>query len=131
MRRFTRLTNTFSTKAENLAHAVSLHYMHYNFACVHQSLTIKNDDGTRTKRTPAIAAGVADQVWTASGDRGATRFKPNRYRNPAPGDRPDRAAAGARRGAHAGRRQSGVAPRPPRGGSGLTAERSSRQHPDA
>jgi hypothetical protein len=75
MRRFTRLTNTFSTKAENLAHAVSLHYMHYNFACVHQSLTIKNDDGTRTKRTPAIAAGVEDHVWTASGDRGATRFK--------------------------------------------------------
>ena len=32
MRRFTRLTNGFSKKVENLAHAVSLHYMHYNFA---------------------------------------------------------------------------------------------------
>lgn len=49
---------------ENLAHAVSLHYMHYNFARLHQSLTITNDDGTRTKRTPAMAAGVADHAWT-------------------------------------------------------------------
>jgi hypothetical protein len=32
MRRFTRLINGFSKKVENLAHAVSLHYMHYNFA---------------------------------------------------------------------------------------------------
>jgi IS1 family transposase len=64
MRRFTRLTNAFSKKVENLAHAVSLHYMHYNFARVHQSLTITNDDGTRTKRTPAMAAGVTDHVWT-------------------------------------------------------------------
>jgi hypothetical protein len=32
MRRFTRLTNGFSKKVENLALAVSLHYMHYNFA---------------------------------------------------------------------------------------------------
>ena len=40
---------------ENLAAAVSLHFMHYNFCRVHQSL-----DG----RTPAMAAGVADHVWT-------------------------------------------------------------------
>lgn len=64
MRRFTRLTNGFSKKVENLAHAVSLHYMYYNFARVHQSLTIENEDGTRTKRTPAMAAGVTDHVWT-------------------------------------------------------------------
>lgn len=64
MRRFTRLTNAFSKKVENLAHAVSLHYMHYNFARVHQSLTVENPDGTRTKRTPAMAAGVTDHVWT-------------------------------------------------------------------
>jgi len=54
MRRFTRLTNGFSKKVENLAHAVSLHYMHYNFARVHRTL------GT----TPAVAAGVADHVWS-------------------------------------------------------------------
>ncbi len=64
MRRFTRLTNGFSKKVENLAHAVALHYMYYNFARVHQSLTVEHEDGTRTKRTPAMAAGVADHVWT-------------------------------------------------------------------
>jgi len=54
MRRYTRLTNAFSKKVENLAHAVSLHYMHYNFARVHQTL----------KTTPAHAAGVADHKWS-------------------------------------------------------------------
>jgi hypothetical protein len=58
------LTNGFSKKVENLAHAVSLHYMHYNFARTHAKLTIKNGDCTTTKRTPAMAAGVADHVWT-------------------------------------------------------------------
>ncbi len=61
MRRFTRLTNGFSKKVENLAHAVSLHYMHYNFARPHKTLT-KAANGYPT--TPAIAAGVADHVWT-------------------------------------------------------------------
>jgi IS1 family transposase len=55
MRRFTRLTNAFSKKVENLAAAVSLHFMHYNFCRVHLSL-----DG----QTPAMAAGVADHVWS-------------------------------------------------------------------
>jgi IS1 family transposase len=64
MRRFTRLTNAFSKKVENLAHAVSLHYMHYNFARVHQSLTVTDERGTTVKRTPAMAAGVTDHVWT-------------------------------------------------------------------
>lgn len=54
MRRFTRLTNGFSKKIENLIAAVNLHFMHYNFARVHQSLGL----------TPAMAAGVADHVWT-------------------------------------------------------------------
>lgn len=56
MRRFTRLTNGFSKKVENHAAMVSLHFMHYNFARPHMSL------GKRT--TPAMAAGVADHVWT-------------------------------------------------------------------
>ncbi len=64
MRRFTRLTNAFSKKLENLAHAVSLHYMHYNFARPHQSLAIDNETGPRIKRSPAMAAGVADHIWT-------------------------------------------------------------------
>jgi len=63
MRRFTRLTNGFSKKVENLAHAVSLHYMHYNFARPHTTLT-KAAGGYPT--TPAMAAGVADHVWTVA-----------------------------------------------------------------
>src|SRR5882724_5783511 len=54
MRRFTRLTNAFSKKIENHAAAVALHFMHYNFCRVHQTL----------KRTPAMAAGVADHAWS-------------------------------------------------------------------
>ena len=56
IRRFTRLTNAFSKKVENHAAMVSLHFMHYNFARPHSSL------GKNT--TPAMAAGVADHVWT-------------------------------------------------------------------
>ena len=54
MRRFTRLTNAFSKKVENHAHAVALHFMHYNFCRVHQSLRV----------TPAMEAGVATSIWT-------------------------------------------------------------------
>jgi IS1 family transposase len=53
MRRFTRLTNGFSKKVENHAAAVALHFMHYNFARIHQTLRV----------TPAMAAGVSDHVW--------------------------------------------------------------------
>jgi IS1 family transposase len=56
MRRFTRLTNAFSKKVENLAAAVSLHFAHYNLCRPHSSL------GKNT--TPAMAAGVTDHVWT-------------------------------------------------------------------
>jgi IS1 family transposase len=54
MRRFTRLTNAFSKKVENLAAAVSIHFFHYNFCRVHQTL------GT----TPAVAAGITDHAWS-------------------------------------------------------------------
>jgi IS1 family transposase len=54
MRRFTRLTNAFSRKVENLTAAVSIHFFHYNFVRVHQTL----------KQTPAMAAGVSDHAWT-------------------------------------------------------------------
>jgi hypothetical protein len=56
MRRFTRLTNAFSKKVENLEAAVALHFMYYNFDRVHQSLRV----------TPAMEAGVSDHVWTIS-----------------------------------------------------------------
>lgn len=54
MRRFTRLTNAFSKKIENLEAAVALHFMYYNFARVHQTLRV----------TPAMEAGIADHVWS-------------------------------------------------------------------
>lgn len=60
MRRFTRLTNGFSKKVENLTHAVSLHYMHYNFCRPHATLTKKFGKPT----TPAMAAGVATFSWS-------------------------------------------------------------------
>ena len=53
MRRFTRLTNAFSKKVENLGHAVALHFMYYNFCRVHQTLRV----------TPAMEAGITDHVW--------------------------------------------------------------------
>src|SRR5256885_17021703 len=48
-------------KVENLAAAVSLHFMYYNFGRPHQTLT-KRRKGYPT--TPAMAAGLADHVWT-------------------------------------------------------------------
>jgi IS1 family transposase len=61
MRRFTRLTNAFSKKAENHAHAVSLHFMFYNYCRPHTTLT-KAAKGIKT--TPAMAAGLTNHVWT-------------------------------------------------------------------
>jgi hypothetical protein len=59
-RRFTRLTNAFSKKAENHAHAVSPYFMFYNYCRPHQTLT-QAVGGIKTP--PAMAAGVADHVW--------------------------------------------------------------------
>ena len=56
MRRFTRLTNAFSKKVENLAYSVALHMMYYNFVKIHSKLRV----------TPAIAAGVSDRLWEMS-----------------------------------------------------------------
>ncbi len=53
MRRFTRLTNGFSKKVQNLRYAVALHFMNYNFCRIHKTL----------RATPAMAAGVSDHLW--------------------------------------------------------------------
>lgn len=53
-RRFTRLTNAFSKKVENLKHAVALHVMHYNFVREHMTL----------ETTPAVIGGLAERPWT-------------------------------------------------------------------
>ncbi len=58
IRRLTRLTNGFSKKIENHVASVALHFMHYNFVRTHKSL--KNP----YPRTPAMAAGVDDHVWS-------------------------------------------------------------------
>lgn len=52
-RRFTRLTNAFSKKIDNLMHSISLYYMYYNFCRIHTSLRV----------TPAMEAGITDHVW--------------------------------------------------------------------
>jgi IS1 family transposase len=52
-RRMTRLTNAFSKKMENHAHAMALHFLYYNFVRIHKTLKV----------TPAIAAGVTDRLW--------------------------------------------------------------------
>jgi hypothetical protein len=52
-RRFTRLTNAFSKKLDNLKAAVALYVTHYNFVRIHSSL----------RMTPAMAAGVTDHLW--------------------------------------------------------------------
>ena len=54
MRRFTRLTNAFSKKVQNHAHAIAIHFMHYNFARIHKSLRI----------SPAMAANVSGHLWS-------------------------------------------------------------------
>ena len=61
LRRFTRLTNGFSKKAENHAHAVSLHFMAHNFLRAHGTLTAK---AKGYKTSPAMAAGLTDHVWS-------------------------------------------------------------------
>jgi len=53
MRRFTRLTNSFSKKIENLKAALSLHFAHYNFMRIHQTLRV----------TPAMEAKITDHIW--------------------------------------------------------------------
>jgi len=53
MRRFTRLTNAFSKRVENLRAAVALHFAHYNLVRVHKSL----------RTSPAMAAGIETRLW--------------------------------------------------------------------
>ena len=54
MCRFTRLTNGHSKKIENMACAVALYFMYYNFARIHETI----------RCTPAMEAGVPDYVWS-------------------------------------------------------------------
>lgn len=53
-RRYTRLTNAFSKKAEMLAYSIAVTFMYHNFVRVHQTL----------KTTPALAQGIDNHRWT-------------------------------------------------------------------
>lgn len=53
-RRYTRLTNAFTKKAEMLAHSINIMFFYHNFCRVHQTI----------KTTPAVAAGLAKRKWT-------------------------------------------------------------------
>jgi hypothetical protein len=70
MRRFTRLTNGFSKKLDHHMAAIaihfahSIHFAHYNFGRARKSLSVPQEDGPTIKRTPAMAAGIADHIWT-------------------------------------------------------------------
>ena len=55
-RRFTRLTNAFSKRLENMKAAVALHFAHYNFVRMHRTI----------KCTPAMQAGIVDELWSIS-----------------------------------------------------------------
>jgi hypothetical protein len=52
-RRFTLLTNAFSKKLANMKAALAIHFAHYNFCQIHQTLRV----------TPAMAAGISSSVW--------------------------------------------------------------------
>jgi IS1 family transposase len=56
MRRFTRLTNAFSKRVENLRAAVGLHFAFYNLCRPHSTIRV----------TPAMEAGVADRLWSVT-----------------------------------------------------------------
>lgn len=72
MRRFTRLTNGFSKKLENHMHAISLHYMYYNFGRIHKTLRV----------SPAMEAGVTDHLWTLEEIAGLIPEEEPRKRGP-------------------------------------------------
>ncbi len=73
LRRFTRLTNAFSKKAENHYWLFALYAVHYNFVRVHKTLRV----------TPAMEAGLTDTLhdmgWLADLIE-AAQPKPNRPR---------------------------------------------------
>lgn len=72
MRRFTRLTNGFSKKMENHMHAISLHFMYYNFGRIHKTLRV----------TPAMEAGISDHLWSLEEIADLVKEEPPKKRGP-------------------------------------------------
>jgi transposase-like protein/IS1 family transposase len=54
LRRFTRLTNAYSKKLDNLKAACALYFAYYNFCRVHLSIRV----------SPAVESGITDHIWT-------------------------------------------------------------------
>ena len=64
IRRMTRLTNAFSKKWENHEAHLALWFLYYDFCRPHMTLS-KGKQGEKGRpTTPAMAAGLADHVWT-------------------------------------------------------------------
>lgn len=53
MRRFTRLTNAFSKSLRHLEAALALHFFHYNWMRIHETIRV----------TPAMEAGITKSIW--------------------------------------------------------------------
>ena len=53
-RRYTRLTNAFSKKADMLAYSISIMFAYHNFVRVHQTI----------KTTPAVEAELVEREWS-------------------------------------------------------------------
>ena len=84
IRRFTRLTNAFSRKVENLRAAVALHFGNYNWVRVHGTLRV----------TPAMAVGLTDHVWSLAELLEVAQAEPELANDPGPPAPQARVAAG-------------------------------------
>ena len=63
-RRMTRLTNAFSKKMENHAHAMALHFLYYNFVRIHKTLK-----ETHTQAIEQVSGTPAHQLEPLFPDR--------------------------------------------------------------
>jgi len=63
VKRFTRLTVAFSKKLANLQAAVGMYFAYYNF-CWRPRHTDRSGQAGRLRPTPAMMAGVVDNLWT-------------------------------------------------------------------
>ncbi len=62
IRRLTRLTNAHSKKWANHEAALALYFAYYNYCRSHMTLT----ERMGYKCSPAMAAGLADHVWSVA-----------------------------------------------------------------
>jgi hypothetical protein len=85
MRRFTRLTNAFSKKIDNLGYAVALHFMHYNFCRVHQLYELLQP----WRPESLTMSGQSTRLWNCWGNGMKKRQPKNSEASPAAGLAPE------------------------------------------